>query len=376
MARLRTRPILLFGFIVVFIILFSFSNFHNSTNSITSSPSSTKKKFKTESDKHNDKIEAMMVKNMLKADEKQRNQLTDEEFKKLPIPEEVIKIAHGPVVTKNPEIKLTVLQKFSQLLKTWECSGQLPAIKETLLLIGRKGSGLDQVAKTLHYKFGVFVLYENLDQVTNAKEILYSLTNLSNCVIINHGDNLHANMEKSALKFNSLLLEACDDKCLTSPSLWTQLCQYFNGKALAFDNVKLADIKDAINESDAKAIYIYRDPRAILNPKSSDLENEASVLCENLKNDLHEIDNNMPKKQFHTLRFEDFALRPEEVISGQVTNLSKFCQHNNNQTSGHEFRSQVDAWKLKFSMEQIVMIEDKCAQVLNRLEYPIYGNML
>ena len=61
--------------------------------------------------------------------EKQRNELTDEEFKKLPIPEEVIKIAHGPVVTKNPEIKLTVLQKFSQLLKTWECSGQLPAIK-------------------------------------------------------------------------------------------------------------------------------------------------------------------------------------------------------------------------------------------------------
>ena len=106
------------------------------------------------------------------------------------------------------------------------------------------------------------------------------------------------------------------------------------------------------------------------------MENEASVLCENLKNDLHEIDHNMPKKQFHTLRFEDFALRPEEVISGQVTNLSKFCQHNNNQTSGHEFRSQVDAWKLKFSMEQIVMIEDKCAQVLNRLEYPIYGNML
>ena len=120
--------------------------------------------------------------------------------------------------------------------------------QETLLLIGRKGSGLDQVAKTLHYKFGVFVLYENLDQVTNAKEILYSLTNLSNCVIINHGDNLHANMETSALKFNSLLLEACDDKCLTSPSLWTQLCQYFNGKALAFDNVRLADIKDAINE--------------------------------------------------------------------------------------------------------------------------------
>ena len=46
----------------------------------------------TESDKHNDKIEAMMVKNMLKADEKQQNQFTVEEFKKLPIPEEVIKL--------------------------------------------------------------------------------------------------------------------------------------------------------------------------------------------------------------------------------------------------------------------------------------------
>mgnify|MGYP001233408538 CR=1 FL=1 len=147
MARLRTRPILLFGFIVVFIILFSFSNFHNSANSITSSPSSTKKKFKTESDKHNDKIEAMMVKNMLKADEKQRNQLTDEEFKKLPIPEEVIKIAHGPVVTKNPEIKLTVLQKFSQLLKTWECSGQLPAIK-----VSFKKNILENQSHTLNFE--------------------------------------------------------------------------------------------------------------------------------------------------------------------------------------------------------------------------------
>ena len=113
-----------------------------------------------------------------------------------------------------------------------------------------------------------------------------------------------------------------------------------------------------------------------MNPKSTDLENEASVLCENLKNDLQEIDNNMPKKQFHTLRFEDFALRPEEIISTQVTNLSKFCQHNindNNQTNSSEFRDQVDAWKLTFSMEQILMIEDKCSQVLNRLEYPIYG---
>ena len=65
----------------------------------------------------------------MKADEKQRNKLTDEEFKKLPKPNEVIKIAHGPVVTKKNEIKLTVLQKFSQLLKTYQCSGQLQSTK-------------------------------------------------------------------------------------------------------------------------------------------------------------------------------------------------------------------------------------------------------
>ena len=130
--------------------------------------------------------------------------------------------------------------------------------------------------------------------------------------------------------------------------------------------------------SDAKAIYIYRDPRAILNPKSNDLEKEASALCESLKNDLQEIDNNMPKNKFHTLRFEDFAHRPEEVISTQVTNLTNlFCQNDyNNQTSSKELRSQIDTWKLTFSMEQIAMIEDKCAQVLNRLEYSICGNML
>ena len=71
----------------------------------------------------------MMVRNMMKADEKQRNKLTDEEFEKLPKPNEVIKIAHGPVVTKKNEIKLTVLQKFSQLLKTYQCSGQLQSTK-------------------------------------------------------------------------------------------------------------------------------------------------------------------------------------------------------------------------------------------------------
>ena len=123
MARLRTRPLLLLLFIV-FVILFSFSNFHNSNSTIQPSPE-VKEKIKTETDTHNDKIEAMMVKNMMKADEKQRNQLTDEEFKKLPIPEEVIKIAHGPLSTRKHEVKLTVLEKFSQLLKTWECSGQL-----------------------------------------------------------------------------------------------------------------------------------------------------------------------------------------------------------------------------------------------------------
>ena len=116
------------------------------------------------------------------------------------------------------------------------------------MLFGRPGSGLDDFAKILHHKFGVFVLYENLNKVTNVKEVLYSLTNLSNCIIINHGDNIHANMETSALKYNSLLVEACDEKCLTSPSLWTQMCQYFNGKALAFDNFELSDINDAIIE--------------------------------------------------------------------------------------------------------------------------------
>ena len=129
MARLRTRPILLLFFIVIFVILFSFSSFHNNSSASSLHSGTNHIKIKTETDKQNDKIEAMMVKNMLKADEKQRNQLTDEEFKKLPKPEEVIKIAHGPVIPKKKEVKLTVLQKFSQLLKTWQCSGQLPVTK-------------------------------------------------------------------------------------------------------------------------------------------------------------------------------------------------------------------------------------------------------
>ena len=74
-------------------------------------------------------IEKRIKNNILKAEQNQLKALTPEEFKKLPKPNEVIKIAHGPVVTKKNEIKLTVLQKFSQLLKTYQCSGQLQSTK-------------------------------------------------------------------------------------------------------------------------------------------------------------------------------------------------------------------------------------------------------
>merc|ERR1712018_535420 len=76
---------------------------------------------------------------MLKAEEKQLGALTEEEFKKLPKPEEVIKIAKGPVL-KSSQSKMTVLQK----LASHKCSSSRQQINP-LVLISHPGSGLEQV---------------------------------------------------------------------------------------------------------------------------------------------------------------------------------------------------------------------------------------
>ena len=50
-----------------------------------------------------------------------------------------------------------------------------------------------------------------------------------------------------------------------------------------------------------------------------------------------------------------------------------FCMAKNKTLLLEDQKESMDSWKLKWSMEEIVLIEDKCVQVLNRLEYPMYG---
>ena len=126
-----------------------------------------------------------------------------------------------------------------------------------------------------------------------------------------------------------------------------------------------------------------RDPRAMIyeklleNPKL-DISHEASDLCKTLSKDLKVMPPYIPKFHFHTLRFEEFQLKPNEEITSHIKGLhtlSKFCQKSDppipKQNPAPEL---IDTWKLKLSMEEIMTIEDKCTSVLNRLEYPIYGS--
>ena len=126
MARLRAKPFFLFVTVTFLALVLYFSR--SRPSKIATSTGKTSDVFEPKT-----KIEEMMVKNMLKAQEKQLDALTEEEFKKLPNPEDVIKIAKGPVARSKS--RMTVLQKLSNILHNNKCSRQISTQKEILVLI-------------------------------------------------------------------------------------------------------------------------------------------------------------------------------------------------------------------------------------------------
>ena len=82
------------------------------------------------------------------------------------------------------------------------------------------------------------------------------------------------------------------------------------------------------------------------------------------------FDSTFQNSKISKLRFEDFAVKPYE------DHLQKSYQYCQIHLEPMDFKPLLDKWKLKFSMEEIMLIEDECNQILNVLEYPIYGSNL
>ncbi len=74
-------------------------------------------------------------------------------------------------------------------------------------------------------------------------------------------------------------------------------------------------------------------------------------------------------------RFEDLASRPDDDLEDFLKGfhaLPRFCSVPTSEVENLT-SDLVDSWKQKLTMDEIVTIEEKCTQVLNRLEYPLYG---
>ena len=92
--------------------------------------------------------------------------------------------------------------------------------------------------------------------MTSVQNLKYSLTNLSRCAIVlttNKNNNStkviqEENLQDFPLKHNSFIVNSCDQKCVTSPKLWTQLCEKFNFKALTFNQFDLILVKDLLKD--------------------------------------------------------------------------------------------------------------------------------
>ena len=113
--------------------------------------------------------------------------------------------------------------------------------------------------------------------MTSVQNLKYSLTNLSRCAIVlttNKNNNStkviqEENLQDFPLKHNSFIVNSCDQKCVTSPKLWTQLCEKFNFKALTLnqfdepcaicgtlDNIEIHHIR-SVKDVRVKRMTIY-----------------------------------------------------------------------------------------------------------------------
>ena len=379
MARFSLKSTL-FSVLLLIIFVLTISQFknenppHPKTNPDLQQKSGDEKSLPIVSEsQYENPIEKMMKKNMVKADQNQLNALTPEEFKKLPKPEEILKIAKGPLQPSDFEAKQKIVENLKNQLNLFDCRMQEKFQDSTEILIGVPHSGLIQMGQILHQNYGDFVLsivQENRQMTPN--EVFYILQNLQKCVIISQENVLRdGDLKHSNLACNSHILNICDENCLKSPSLLSDLCAIFPSKTLILDQIKLDQLKSQVKSS--KIRYLYRDPRAIIKEKLDqnrtklDLNQEAEHLCQAIEKDLKIIEDTNIQK----LRFEDFALKPHEDHLNQKS--FQYCQIH---LETLDFKALVDSWKFKFSMEEIMVIEDACNNVLNVLEYPIYGSNL
>merc|ERR1711874_302559 len=124
------------------------------------------------------------------------------------------------------------------------------------------------MGQILHQNYGDFVLSiveENRQMTPN--EVHYIL---QKCVIISQENVLkNSDLKHSNLACNSHILNICDENCLKSPSLLSDLCAIFPSKALILDQIKL------------------------------DLNQEAEQLCQAIEKDLKIIEEtNIQKLRF------------------------------------------------------------------------------
>ncbi len=108
--------------------------------------------------------------------------------------------AVGPV--KKKKSKMPALERFKLILESLKCqtstSEASSGSNRLFLLIGRPGSGIPDISRTLHRTHGVFVFEDN--DLTEANKVIYGLTNLSNCAVTLSDFNMDNSFKQSELK--------------------------------------------------------------------------------------------------------------------------------------------------------------------------------
>jgi len=280
------------------------------------------------------------------------------ELEKLPKPRNIIKEAIGPVSKLN--------------------ANDMPHLEKggtKLVVVASPHTGFSLLNPYLSEDNGWF---QHMNPPAEADVIV----NLLNCVLRPEiVDQFEALVSKTRFGDSNYFKKSCllqSGVICSDPLSYESFCTKFTNQVVRVSRVGI--IEDILEyDKTLKVIFLVRDPRGVLG-RNGGIE-KANKSCKNMSDDLlkaRELKSKYPS-QFQIKRYETLASNPHNEISKLSEELQLGLNQNSNiLTEAKEGWSldknseqKVNKWKSKLSMPDLQKIENKCSDLLSKLEYPL-----
>jgi hypothetical protein len=153
--------------------------------------------------------------------------------------------------------------------------------KQPILILARKNSGLKVLTEAFGNRHGVFVHVDPLDEIADRREdprivetLLYKLGQLGRCDAGRENFDAFKKSNRKTVSQNDFVRHACrrdgdgDGVCVTSDVLLSRLCEKFPSRVVTSSSLPMRTARQLmIANPSLTVLYLFRDPRAVVNTR-------------------------------------------------------------------------------------------------------------